>query len=124
MASDYVELLESVTPEKVEYAYGLAQKAQHMHWQSFADIGYRAALARDDKMLKVMEKAAEIVMKMSEEQTGRTRRDPSTPYAERVEHTESQLWREAYRLMDEGKPIRNFEWIYGAGAWLSGYVVR
>ena len=39
-----------------------------------------------------------------------------------MEHTESQMWREAYRLCDEGNPIQNFEWIYGAAAVLCGYV--
>lgn len=111
-----------ITAERVEYAYGMAQKAQEQRWQGFADTGYRAALKRDEKMLKVMERCAEIVTKMAEDQYGQTRR-AARNYGDRAEMTEVGLFREAYRLMDEGRPIRNFEWIYGAAAWLCGYIV-
>jgi hypothetical protein len=43
--------------------------------------------------------------------------------SEQVETTETQLWREAYRLMDEGKPIPNFAWMYLAGAYLAGFII-
>jgi hypothetical protein len=43
--------------------------------------------------------------------------------SEQTETTETQLWRESYRLMDEGRPIRNFEWLYLAGMYLAGHVV-
>lgn len=113
--------------EKIEYAYGLAQRMQTERKQAFADVGWRAALARDEKMLKVMEKAAEYVSALAEDQRGRTRRSAAATggnYADTAEFTEVAMWREAYRLMDEGNPIRNFEWVYGAAAWLCGYVVR
>lgn len=118
-----IEIVSDVTAEKVEYAYGLCQNWQAEGRQAFADIGYRAALARDQKMLKIMERAAEILEKMGEEQRGQTRR-ASMNYGDRAELTEVALWREAYRLMDQGNPIRNLEWIYAAGAWLSGYILR
>ena len=121
MGSNHVEIEEFITPEKVEFACGLATKYQAMGKQSCADTGYRAALARDPKLLKVLEKGAEIVDKMTEQQYGRTMRDISATYGETKGTTEAQLWREAYRLCDEGKPIRNFEWIYFAAAWLCGY---
>ena len=120
MSESYEAL--DITPEKVEYAYAMARQAQQDRRQNWADIGYRAALARDTKMLRVMEKCAEIMTKMSEDQMGRTRRT-ATDYGDKAEHTEVALFREAYRLMDEGRPIRNFEWVYFAGALLSGYIV-
>ena len=38
----------TLTDDRIEYAYGLAKKAQNERWQHFADTGYRAALKRDE----------------------------------------------------------------------------
>lgn len=119
-----VAFSDSLSPDRVEYAYGLAIRAQESQWQHFADQGWRAALARDEKLLIALEKMSEYTLKLSEEQMGQTRRSIGTPHAHTREHTEHQLCREAYKLCDEGRPIRNFEWIYGAAAWLCGYIVR
>ena len=109
------------TPERVEYAYGLAIKNQHLRNQSFADIGYRAAVARDPKLLKALERMAEVTGAMQEKQMGQAMRGIGTSYAESRGTTEHQLCREAYRMCDQGTPLRNFEWVYGAAAWLCGY---
>ena len=111
----------SLNDEKIEYAYGLAKKYQHQGRQSFADTGYRAAVARDPKLLVALEKMAESTGRMQDSQIGRLMRDPSATHGETRGTTEHQLCREAYRLCDEGNPIRNFEWIYGAAAWLCGF---
>lgn len=111
----------TLTASRCEYAYGLAVKMQHSHNQSFADTGFRAALARDKKLLRALEKLAEHTAAADEAQNGQTRRSATTEFALQRETTTTQLCREAYRLADEGNPIRNFEWIYGAAAWLAGY---
>jgi len=111
----------SLTDERVEYAYGMAIRARDQHNQSFADTGYRAAVARDPKLLLALEAMAESTGRLQEEQMGRLMRDPSSTYAESRGTTQHQLCREAFRLCDEGNPIRNFEWIYGAAAHLCGY---
>jgi hypothetical protein len=118
---NHVEIEDFLSPERIEYAYGLAQKYQALGHQSFAAAGWRAAQARDPKLLKALERGAEIVDKMTENQYGRTMRDSSATFGETKGTTEQQLWREAFRLCDEGRPIQNFEWIYGAAAWLCGY---
>ena len=82
MGSSHIELEEFVTPGRVEYAYGLAIKNQHRRNQNFADTGYRAAIARDDKLLKVLELAANVIDKVQEEQMGRTMRSPDSTFAE------------------------------------------
>lgn len=110
-----------LTRDRIEYAYGLAQKMQVERNQSFADTGYRAARAKDHKLLVALERMAEETGAMQEEQIGRLMRAPDTTFGESRGTTEHQLCREAYRLADEGNPIRNFEWIYGAAAWLCGY---
>jgi hypothetical protein len=120
MGTNHIEFENFLTPARVEWAYGRAIQAQDQHRQGFADAGWRAALARDSKLLKALERGAEVVHRMAEDQMGRTRRS-SDKFSEQVELTEVQLWREAYRLCDEGTPIRNFEWIYGAAALLCGY---
>jgi len=123
MGSSHVEIEDFITPGRVEHAHRMAMIAQQTRNQSFADTGWRAARARDSKLLKALERGAEIVDKMSEAQFGRTMRTSDEDEKHKYEKgtTESQLWREAYRLCDEGNPIRNFEWIYGAAALLCGY---
>tara|TARA_Y100000310_G_scaffold341577_1_gene441172 strand:- start:690 stop:1067 length:378 start_codon:yes stop_codon:yes gene_type:complete len=123
MGSSHVEIEDFITPARVEHAYSMAMRSQQLKIQSFADTGWRAAQARDSKLLKALERGAEVVEKMSENQFGRTMRTADEEEKHKYERgtTESQLWREAYRLCDEGNPIRNFEWIYGAAAYLCGY---
>ena len=116
----HVELEEWITPELVEAAYRTAIRMQQARALWWADVGLKAAKARDPKLLKALEKATEVVTKMDEDQRGRTRRHAQY-LSEQTETTETQLFREAYRLMDEGRPIENLKWIYGAGAWLCGY---
>ena len=118
--SNHVEIEEFITPERVEYAYGLAMKRQQSRADWWADIGWRAAQERDPRLLKALERAAEIVSKMDENQRGRTRR-ATDHFSEQGETTETQLFREAYRMADQGTPIEHLKWIYGAGAWLCGY---
>ena len=118
--ANHVEIEEFITPERVEWAHGRALMAQHGGRQTFADTGWRAALARDPKLLKALERGAEIVSQIDENQRGRTRRS-ADKFEESVETTTTQLWKEAYRLCDAGTPIRNFEWVYGAAALLCGY---
>ena len=120
--SNHVEIEEFFSPERVEWAYRMACRAQQNQRQRFADRAYKAALDRDPKLLKAMEKGAEIVTRMDEEQRGRTRRMAEN-LSEQTETTETQLWREAYRLMDEGRAIRHFEWMYLAGMYLAGYII-
>ena len=116
-----LELTSQITPGLVEEAHRRAVLAQQERNQKFADVGFRAATARDDRMLLVLEKCAEVMDKLQEAQYGRTMRAESATYAESKGTTEAQLWREAYRLCDQNNAIRNFEWIYGAAAWICGY---
>jgi len=119
--SAYVELQEFITFRRVDEAHRRAILAQERRNQNFADTGYRAAVARDPRMLKVLELAASVIDHEQESQFGQTMRSRTATPGEQAGTTEVQLWREAYRLCDEGNPIRNFEWIYGAAAWLCGY---
>lgn len=117
----HIELQNQITPELVETAHRKAVVAQRDRDQRFADVGFRAAAARDDRMLLVLERCAEVMDKLQEQQYGRTMRAESATFGESKGTTEAQLWREAYRLCDQKNAIRNFEWIYGAAAWICGY---
>ncbi len=119
--SAHVEIERFITREIIEHAHAQATKAQQMGRQVVARVGMRAANAGDARLLKVLEKGAEHTGKMAEEQYGRTRRAAEVE-SEKVEVTEHQLWREAYRMMDQGTPLENFQWIYGAAAIVCGYV--
>jgi hypothetical protein len=120
--SNHVEIEEFFSPERVEWAYRMAMRAQREGKQRYAARAFELASKRNDVLLKAMEKGAEIVAKMDEDQRGRTRRSAEN-LAEQSETTETQLWRESYRLMDEGRPIRNFEWMYLAGMYLGGFII-
>lgn len=121
MAQTDVAFRSELTDEKIEYAYGQAIRARDSHRQSFADTGYRAAVARDQKLLVALECMAESTGRLQEHQMGRLMRDPNAKFGETKGTTQHQLCREAYRMVDQGTPIRNFEWIYGAAAYLCGY---
>lgn len=118
--SAHVEIEEFMTPERVEVAYGKAIAAMQGRRQAFADTGWRAAVARDSKLLKALERGAEVLAAADERQRGRTRRSTLIEN-ERVETTATQLWREAYRTADAGQPKEAYCWVYGAAAWLVGY---
>jgi hypothetical protein len=82
-------------------------------------MGLRAAKARDAKMLRIMEKAAELMDAEEEKQRGETRRS-SDKYSEQITTTETQMWIAAYKTMDGGTPEEALMWIFGAGACLAG----
>ena len=122
--SAYVELESFITPETVEYAYGLAMKRQEQRHQSFADAGWRAARARDPKLLKALEKGAEVLERTSEQQFGQTMRTATEEDRHKYKGgtTESQMWKNAYTTCDNGTPEEQYSWIFGAAAFLCGYV--
>jgi hypothetical protein len=120
--SNHVEVEEFFSPERVEWAYRMAMRAQREGKQRYAERAMDLAHKRNSVLLKAMEKGAEIVSKMDEDQRGRTRRSAEN-LSEQVETTETQLWKESYRLMDEGRPIPNFAWMYLAGMYLGGFII-
>lgn len=122
MGAAGVEVEQFITRGSVEWAHRRASEAQRRREQHIADIGMRAARARDPKLLLVLEKAAEVLVRMEEEQVGRTRRTASR-YADTVELTEVALWRKAYEFADKGEPLPHLEWIYGAAALLAGFAL-
>ena len=115
-----VELENFVTLKSVEYAYGRAIREQKKNNTAFAEIGLRAARMRDPKLLMVLDKAANLLIKEDDNQRGQTRMQ-SEIESERRYTTETQLWREAYKMVDQGTPIENLVWIYAAAAFLCGY---
>jgi len=126
-----IEIEEFITPARVEKSYQKAMEAQvasnsssrsiRERGQAFADTGMRAAKARDPKLLKALEQGAEILDRMTEQQYGRTMRAPDAEHGHTKGTTEANLWRESYRMCDQGTALENFCWIYGSAAWLVGY---
>ena len=127
--SNYVELPDWINEASVERAYGRAKEAQHQHDETLAQVGMRAAMARDPRMLMALDKGAEILAAIVERQWGRHQRDPSTSYGEKAELTELGLWRNAYEQTDK-KVNENteeryyalfpFRWILACAAELAG----
>lgn len=120
MGAAGIEIPDWINETTVERAHQRMSRAQRLRQQTFANKGWRAANARDARLLKALEGGAEVLQAIQERQHGRTMRDPGTIYAHRVDLTEFSMWREAYKMCDEGRPVRAFEWIYGAAAELAG----
>lgn len=115
-----MELDNFVNLKSVEYAYGRSIREQERNNTAFAEVGLRAARRRDPKLLMVLDKAANILIKEDDNQRGQTRMN-SEIESERRYTTETQLWREAYKMVDQGTPVENLVWIYAAAAFLCGY---
>lgn len=120
MGAAGVEIAEWINERTVEAAFSRCYAAMENRRPAIAEKGLRAARQRDSRLLKALEGGAEILHRIQERQYGRTLRDPSTPYGERVELTEYTLWREAYRLCDQGEPSVHLQWVYGMAAELAG----
>ena len=116
MGSVGIELPEWINEATVERAYGRAQLHQEKGLMGMAEAGMRAARARDGRLLKALEGGAEILHKMSTDQLGHN----YSAAGIKMEATESQLWREAYKSADSGNVMVQFRWIYGAAAELAG----
>jgi hypothetical protein len=121
--SSPIELEDTLTFARWEHAWKCMERARESDRQIVAATGMRAAKARDGKLLKILEQAANIMDKAAEDQQGRTRRE-STPTREgdKVEYTEVQLVKRAYEFADKGEPLAQLCWIYGAAALAAGYV--
>lgn len=121
--------VEFVNGSTVERAYQLAQTMQYnanrgnsqerMEAEQFAQRGMRAVRSKDHRTMVVLEQATEVLLKISNEQFGQYRQRSDIPESHRVEPTEVQMWREAYRMADQGTPLENFKWIYGCAVKLA-----
>lgn len=120
MANRELEWESTLTAERCEYAYGLANQMFHARAQGWADIGLRAARARDPKLLKALEKMAEHATQMDDDQRGQTRRSSSTEFKDQRYTTVTQMCQAAYKMVDQGTPVPHLQWIYAGAAWLAG----
>jgi hypothetical protein len=120
---------EFVNTSTVERAYQLAQTMQYnanrgnnreqREAEDFAQRGMRAVRSKDQRTMIVLEQATEVLLKISNEQFGEYRQRNDIPESHRVEPTEVQMWREAYRMADEGTPLEHFKWVYGCAVKLA-----
>ena len=120
---------EFINRETVENVYRLCVDMQKQAYkgnyeerrfaESFAQRGMRAARSKDRLTLIALEQATEIMLQISNEQFGEYRYRDDIPESHKVEPTSVQLWREAYKMADQGTPLENFKWIYGAAVKLA-----
>lgn len=120
-----IELAQPINRHTVEQAQRRAAEMQRRFGSSestrFVEKGLRAARQRDPKLLAAMERAAEVLVALQEEQMGRTQRDIGRTMAERASPMVVGFWREAYKAADRGEPPVQLGFIYGAAAELAGY---
>jgi len=101
------------------------------HNERFAQVGMRAGLDQNPRLLLALEKGAEVLAAMVERQVGRTQRS-TEHYGHKAELTELGLWRNAYEAVDAGKggsddsddgfyyKLYPYRWILGSAASLAG----
>jgi hypothetical protein len=118
MGAAGIEIPEWITDTTVERAYGRAMRFQREGRMGMAEAGLRAAKARDGRLLKALEGGAEVLHRISSNQFGHNYKAAGI----KMEATEAQLWREAYKTADRGEPMVQFRWIYGAAAELAGLI--
>jgi hypothetical protein len=106
-----------VNERTAERMYQRAKQKQEAGDYGFLERGQRAARARDPRLLRVLEVAAERADAMHERQRGQERR--SATDNRRVEATEVQILRSAYTTLDKGTPEAAFGWIYAAATELA-----
>lgn len=112
-----IELSELVNESRLEEAFRRMRRAQGSRMQGFADTGMRLARMRQPEFMVALERATSILRKMSETQFGARGVDFN---GVRVEATEYNFIRESYKAADEGQPLVQCAWFYGAVAWLAG----
>ncbi len=103
----------------------MSQRANLMSEQnrvSWVEKGMRIVRAREPKVMRILEQAAELMGAINEEQHGETQRRASHKGTSMgVQATDTSLWQEAFRLADIGVPSIHFGWLYAAAAERAGY---
>jgi hypothetical protein len=109
-----------VTPMVAEEIHRQVARYGKRNDLATAERGLRIARDRHPLMMLALEKIAEQLDALGEAQYGETRRSASATFAEKREVTVVQMWKEAYRLADEGIPDQQFGHYYAAAASFAG----
>lgn len=123
-----VVLPESVTPARVERIYRRAKALGDgiLPETGMAAAGLRAARARDPRLLLALERCAEVIDKLAEDQSGQTRRQESrqrTDWASTRNPSEVNFFREAFTAVERGQVPDAFGYLYAAVAEFAGIIV-
>ena len=116
MGAAGIELPDFVTPKTVEAAQGWMLKRQEANDSHVVRVALRAAHDRNPWLMKALDKGSEVLHALSESQLGKTYNVGGL----RIDATEFQMWREAFRWADKGEPMAQFSWQYVAAARLAG----
>ena len=117
-----IEVRESLDQNAIERITYRANKMSEEHRLAAVEKAMRIVRDRDPAVMKVLEAGAEVMRAVNDDQYGeqqRQSRHKGSVMAVRC--TDSTLWKEAYRLADEGRPIEQFGWLYAAACEHAGY---
>ncbi len=106
--------LVTITLHRVEKAYKNCCEQQRIGNKSYARRGMRAVQDRNRLVMLALEKIANLMRKVTDEQLGQSKHRSDIPYSHTIDPTETQLFIKAFELADKGTPIEEFMWIYGA----------
>jgi len=127
MRNTRIEIPEWITDKTVEHAYHRAQEALENHEEDFANVGMRAAIDKNPRLLLTLDKSTEVLAMLVENQVGRYQRT-TEKYGHKAELTELGLWRNALEQTDKTHSDEDeryyalypYRFILGAAAELAG----
>lgn len=127
MSNAQIEVAHSITFQSVERVHRLVCDWQAEGRRGVLDQAMRAARARDPKLMRALDLAAEVMDQAVEDQIGRTRRDHSKrdpgKFTDRGYPPEAGVWKAAYEALDKGAPVEALGWVYVAAGVLAGVVL-
>jgi hypothetical protein len=112
----------SVDHRSVENIYRRANALHQSQSVGMAEKGLRVARAGNSTFMRTLEACAEAMEAIEEGQRGRTRR--TSKDSMRAKSHEASIFREAYRLADQGEPVRVFAFVYATVAEYAGVIER
>ena len=123
--AEFVELPSFINHELLEASMKEYERRYNDgSWDAWTEVGMRAARKRDDRLLKALEKGAELLDQLTELQYGQFRRSSRWDHDEignRCEPMDTQAWKQAYEWCDKGEPLGYLAPVYGMAAWMLGY---
>ena len=111
-----------INPKSVERVYARSLDLTDRQVVAAAEKGMRVARAQHPTLLRVLDACAERMAKIEEGQRGQTRRMARDN--KRAGAHEASIFREAYRLADQGQATEHYCYIYAAAAEFAGLIER
>lgn len=117
-----IEVRESLDERAIEKITLRANEISKSNRLAYVERAMRIVRDRNPAVMLILEKGAEAMAAVNENQHGQTQRQSRhRGTALGVQATDASLWQNAYRLADEGRPLEHFGWLYVAVCEHAGF---